>query len=93
MRENNISLQAIRLFLVSIKSHVINMSLIEFLASSTGIKSATNHNVCTRLFLKSCTCCTGANFGSINLSALQTRFYHDRGNNMNHDQNAPKEAV
>ena len=50
MREKkNISLQAIRLFLLSIKSHV--MSLIESLASSTHIKSGTNQlgsgSVCT----------------------------------------------
>ena len=48
-RKNNISLQAIRLFLLSIKSHV--MSLIESLASSTGIKFGLNQfgsgSVCT----------------------------------------------
>ena len=57
-RENNISLKAIRLFLLSIKSHV--MSLIKSLASSTGIKSGTNQlgsgSVCTQSFWKGHTC-------------------------------------
>ena len=59
----NISLQAIRLFLLSNKSHV--MSLIESLACGARIKSGTDQlgsgSVCTQSFLKSCTCCTDAN--------------------------------
>ena len=84
----DISLQAIRLFLLSIKSHV--MSLIESLVSSTRIKSSTNllgsGSVCTRSFLKNCTCCTGTNLGNPFLKSLYMYLLHRGPLSANHNK-------
>ena len=64
------------------------MSLIESLVNSTHIKSGMNQlgsgSVCTRPFLKNCTCCTGANLGNPFLKSLYTYMLHRGPLSANH---------